>query len=167
MDPKLRKTYSECVYEVERGLLSHFLNKYDVIVIDLASITYGVKNRIAFLQALSLAQTYGNFKARIILVLDYQKNGHKSIVNKLIPKIENYGLEYILSHYEPAEIKAAKICREFQEKGITCIVLSRDYDPLQIIDEMLQPIKIHTWQWILRLIKIDRKCVELKLKNVK
>ena len=69
-------------------------------------------------------------------------------------------MDYILSLEESAEIKAAEICKEFQEKNIKCIVLSRDYDPLQIIDEMLQPYKITEKVWILRLVRVDRECLK-------
>jgi len=43
---------------------------------------------------------------------------------------------------------------------LKAIVLSRDYDPLQIIDEILQPVKISEKSWIVRLVRIDRECVD-------
>ncbi|ABL88705.1 hypothetical protein Pisl_1550 [Pyrobaculum islandicum DSM 4184] len=64
-------------------------------------------------------------------------------------------LDYALAQNEPAEIKAAKQCLE---KG-RCTVLTRDYDPLTVINEEIQPIKISQRAWIVRKITVDRKCL--------
>jgi len=65
------------------------------------------------------------------------------------------GLEYVLAEDGPAEVRAARLCLERPR----CIVLSRDYDPLTIINEMLQPIKVSERAWFVRLVFIDRVCL--------
>ena len=40
-----------------------------------------------------------------------------------------------------------------------CIVLSRDYDPLTIINEMMQPIKVAERAWLVRKVMVDRDCL--------
>ena len=55
-----------------------------------------------------------------------------------VRRLRELGLDYVLTKDEPAEIRAA---RERLKRG-KCIVLSRDYDPLTLINEMLQPVKI-------------------------
>ena len=63
--------------------------------------------------------------------------------------------DYILAEDEPAEIKAAKECLNKPR----CIVLSCDYDPLTVMDEMLQPIKVAKAAWLVRRIAVVRECV--------
>ena len=75
-------------------------------------------------------------------------------------------MDFILADDESAEIKAAKECL----KRDKCIVLSGDYDPLTIINEMIQPIKVTERAWINRKITINSKCLRnygagLKVKN--
>ena len=65
VDPRLRRTYSRCVREVVRGLLPDLVNgiyDYLMIDIDLASITYGLKDPRAFLANVRLAIDYGYLK---------------------------------------------------------------------------------------------------------
>ena len=63
MDPRLRRTYSRCITEVARGLLPDLVNGvYDYLMIDLASITYGLKDPRAFLANIKLALDYGYLK---------------------------------------------------------------------------------------------------------
>ena len=57
---------------------------------------------------------------------------------------------------EPAEIKAARECL----KRGKCIVLSRDYDPLTIINEMMQPVKVSEMAWLVRKITVDGDCLK-------
>ena len=45
------------------------------------------------------------------------------------------------------------------QKG-RCIVLSRGYDPLTVINEMLQPIKVTERAWFVRRITVDRDCLK-------
>nr|KJR72234.1 MAG: hypothetical protein TU36_03330 [Vulcanisaeta sp. AZ3] len=159
MDPKLRKTYTKCIREISRGLLADLVNdQYDYLMIDLASITYGIKNPREFLYNIRLAIDYNYLKPIIVFILDNSKPQHKKITKTRIKWLTDLSLNYELAEDEPAEIKAAKLCLE---KG-KCIVLSRDYDPLTIINEMLQPIKTSERAWIVRKITIDRTCLNDK-----
>jgi len=158
---KIKKAYAKCVVELDRNSFSHYCNVYDIIIIDLASIVYGLKNPKEFLLNLALARDY--VKSRFIIVLDYLEEKHKVVSNRYIKLLEHLHLEYILSENESAELKAARMCREFEGKGFKCIVLSRDYDVLQIIDKMLQPIKVSEKSWIVRRVGIDRECVNTYL----
>jgi hypothetical protein len=65
------------------------------------------------------------------------------------------GLEYVLADNEPAEVRAARLCLERPR----CIVLSRDYDVLTVMDFMLQPIKVSERAWLVREVFIDRTCL--------
>lgn len=38
-------------------------------------------------------------------------------------------------------------------------MLSCDYDPLTVMDEMLQPIKVAKAAWLVRRIAVVRECV--------
>ena len=63
VDPKLRRTYSRCVREVARGSLPDLVNGvYDYLVIDLASITYGLRDSRAFLANVRLIIDYDYLK---------------------------------------------------------------------------------------------------------
>ncbi len=159
MDPGLRRIYSQCVEEVDRGTLSKFLEEFDLIVVDLASVTYGVRNRLALVKALSMS----GYGGKVLLVLDFSREEHVAAARKILPMIERFCLGYALSRDRPAEILAGELCREKMKEGVRCIVLSRDYDPLQVVDEMLQPIRVHPWQWILRRIRVDRTCLSRML----
>ena len=70
--------------------------------------------------------------------------------------LRELSLDYILAEDEPAEIRAAKECL----KRGRCIVLSRDYDPLTIINEMIQPIKVSERAWVVRKVVVDRDCLK-------
>ena len=62
-DPRLRMVYSRCVIEVARGFLPDLVNGvYDCLIIDLASITYGLKGPRAFLMNVRLTIDYGYLK---------------------------------------------------------------------------------------------------------
>lgn len=154
----MRRVYSKCIIELDRKLFTYFCNIYDIIVIDLASIVYGIKNPKEFILNLALARNY--VKSHFIIILDYLKDKHKQVSDKYVKFIKDLCLDYVLADNESADIKAAKVCREFIDKGLKAIVLSRDYDPLQIIDEILQPVKISEKSWIVRLVRIDRECVD-------
>jgi hypothetical protein len=156
MDPKLRRAYSRCVVEVSRGLLPDLVNGYyDYLIIDLASITYGVNDPRSFLVNMRLAIDYGYLEPRVLFVLDYSKPEHRGVAGSRIKWLRDLGLEYVLAENEPAEVRAARLCLERPR----CIVLSRDYDPLTIINEMLQPIKVSERAWVLRKIAINRDCL--------
>ena len=63
MDPRLRRAYSRCVVEIVHGLLPDLVNGvYDYLMIDLASITYGLRDPRAFLANISLTIDYGYLK---------------------------------------------------------------------------------------------------------
>ena len=63
VDPRLRRTYSRCVVEVGRGVLPDLINGlYDYLMVDLASITYGLRDPRAFLANVRLAIDYGYLK---------------------------------------------------------------------------------------------------------
>ena len=55
--------------------------RYDYLIIDLASITYGLKSPRSFLVNIKLALDYGYLKPRVIFVLDYSKPIHREIVD--------------------------------------------------------------------------------------
>ena len=131
-DPKLRRAYSRCVREVARGSLPDLVNGfYDYLMIDLTSITYGLKDPRAFLANIRLAIDYGYLKPSVIFVIDYSRPEHKTVAESRIRWLRELSLDYILAEDEPAEIKAARECLRRDK----CIVLSRDYDPLTIINE--------------------------------
>jgi hypothetical protein len=156
MDPKMREAYSRCSREVARGLLPDLVNgRFDYLVIDLASITYGLKRPRSFLVNMRLAMDYGYLKPKVIFVLDYSKPIHREVAGSRIWWLKGLGLEYVLAEDGPAEIRAAKLCLERPR----CIVLSRDYDVLTIMDYMLQPIKVSERAWFVREVFIDRSCL--------
>ncbi|WP_054849861.1 hypothetical protein [Vulcanisaeta sp. JCM 14467] len=65
MDPRLREAYSRCVREIARGVLSDLVNGlYDYLLIDLASITYGLKDLRSFPANVRFAIDYGYLKPR-------------------------------------------------------------------------------------------------------
>ncbi len=159
MDPKLRRKFVKCIRKVRTITFTEACQEFDYIVIDLASIVYGLKRPIEFLKNLSLAQSYGVSRARFIIVLDYSKDVHVKVSNRYVKIIDELGLEYEISPNEPAEIRAAKICRDLINKGHRSIVLSRDYDPLMIVDEELIPCRRYI-TWTVDHVVIDRKCIE-------
>ena len=80
MDPRLREAYSRCVREVARGLIPDLVNGlYDYLVIDLASITYGLKDPRAFLVNVRLAIDYGYLRPGVIFVVDYSRPEHEAV----------------------------------------------------------------------------------------
>jgi len=156
MDPKAREAYPRCVTEASRGLLPDLVNdKYDYLVIDFPSIAYGLSRPRSFLVNIKLAIDYGYLKPRVIFVLDYSKPIHKEVAGSRLWWFKELGLEYVLAEDGPAEIRAAKLCLE----RTRCIVLSRDYDVLTIMDYMLQPIKVSERAWVVREVLIDRPCL--------
>jgi hypothetical protein len=137
-------------------LLPDLVNgRYDYLIIDLASITYGLKSPRSFLVNIKLALDYGYLKPRVIFVLDYSKPIHREIVDSKLWWFRELGLEYVLADNEPAEVRAARLCLERPR----CIVLSRDYDVLTVMDFMLQPIKVSERAWLVREVFIDRTCL--------
>ena len=161
MDPRLRRVYSRCITEVARGTLPDLVNGiYDYLMIDLASITYGLKDPRAFLVNVRLAIDYDYLKPSVVFVVDYSRPEHRTVAESRIRWLRELSLDYILAEDEPAEIKAAKECL----KRGRCIVLSRDYDPLTVMNEMIQPIKITERAWINRRIAVNRDCVSEQLK---
>ena len=160
MNPRLRKVYSRCITEVARGTLPDLVNGvYDYLMIDLASITYGLRDPRAFLVNVRLAIDYGYLKPNVIFVIDYSRPEHRAVAESRVKWLRELGLDYILASDEPAEIKAARECLSKPR----CIVLSRDYDPLTVINEMIQPIKITERAWINRRIAVNRDCVNEQL----
>ena len=156
MDPKLRRVYSRCVVEVVRGLLPDLVNGvYDYLMIDLASITYGLRDPRAFLVNVRLAIDYDYLRPSVVFVVDYSRLEHRAVAESRIRWLRDLGLDFILAEDEPAEIRAAKECL----KRGRCIVLSRDYDPLTIINEMIQPIKVSERAWVVRRVMVDRDCL--------
>jgi hypothetical protein len=134
--------------EVSRGLLPDLVNgKYDCLVVDYSSIAYGLKSPRSFLVNIRLALDYGYLKPKVIFVLDYSKPIHREVAESRIWWFKELGLEYVLAEDGPAEIRAAKLCLERPR----CVVLSRDYDVLTIMDFMLQPIKVSGRAWVIRL----------------
>jgi hypothetical protein len=138
MDPRTREAYSRCLVEDSRGLLPDLVNgRYDYLIIDYPSIAYGLKSPRSFLTNIKLAVDYGYLKPKVIFVLDYSKPIHREVAESRLWWLRDLGLEYVLAEDGPAEVRAARLCLERPR----CIVLSRDYDPLTIINGMLQPIK--------------------------
>ena len=126
MDPRLRRVYSRCVVEVARGLLPDLVNGfYDYLMIDLASITYGLRDPRAFLVNVRLAIDYNYLRPSVTFVIDYSRPEHRAVAESRIRWLRELSLDFILAEDEPAEIRAAKECL----KRGKCIVLSRDYDP--------------------------------------
>jgi hypothetical protein len=156
MDPRTREAYSRCLVEVSRGLLPDLVNgRYDYLVVDYSSIAYGLKSPRSFLTNIKLALDYGYLKPKVIFVLDYSKPIHREVAESRIWWFKELGLEYVLAEDGPAEIKAARLCLERPR----CVVLSRDYDVLTVMDFMLQPIKVVEKAWFVRLVFIDRSCL--------
>jgi hypothetical protein len=155
MGPKTREAYPRCVMEASRGLLPDLINgKYDYLIIDFPSIAYGLKSPRSFLVNIKLALDYGYLKPKVIFVLDYSKPIHREIIDSKIWWFRELGLEYVLAEGEPAEIRAAKLCLGLGG----CVVLSRDYDVLTVMDYMMQAIKISEKAWFARLVSVDRAC---------
>ncbi len=160
MDPEVRRKITKCITRIRRLTFTEACNEYDVILVDLPSVVYGLKRPVEFLKNISLAQQLG-IKSRIVVVLDSWKDIHKKIVEKYVKMLDDLSIEYIVSTDMPAELKAAYKCLEFLNKGEKCIVLSRDYDPLLVVDEELIPS--HSgYVWTLDLVKVvDRLCIEM------
>ena len=111
VDPRLRKAHSRCVVKVARSLLPNLVNGvYDYLMIDLASITYGLRDPRAFLVNVRLAIDYGYLRPSVVFVLDYSRPEHKVVAESRIKWLRDLGLDYILASDEPAEIKAAREC---------------------------------------------------------
>ena len=164
MDPRLRRFYSRCVLEVERGTLPDLVNdRYGHLMIDLASIAYGLRDPRALLMNVRLALDYDYLRPNVVFVIDYSKPEHRAVAESRIRWIRELGLEYLLAEDEPAEVRAARECL----KRGKCIVLSRDYDPLTVMDEMIQPIKITEKAWINRKIIINKECLNNYLSKEK
>jgi hypothetical protein len=156
MDPKMREAYTRCLVEVSRGLLPDLVNgKYDYLMVDYSSIAYGLRRPRSFLVNIKLAMDYGYLKPKVIFVLDYSKLIHREVAESRLWWLRDLGLEYVLAEDEPAEVRATKLCLGLGG----CVVLSRDYDVLTVMDYMLQPIKIGERAWIARLVLIDRSCL--------
>ena len=156
MDPKMREAYSRCVMETSRGLLPDLVNgRFDYLVIDFPSIAYGLRRPRSFLTNIRLALDYGYLKPKVIFVLDYSKPIHREVAGSRIWWFRDLGLEYVLAEDGPAEIKAARLCLERPR----CVVLSRDYDVLTVMDIMIQPLKISEKAWVVRLVSVDRNCL--------
>jgi hypothetical protein len=142
--------------EASRGLLPDLVNdKYDYLVVDYSSIAYGLRRPRSFLTNIKLAIDYGYLKPRVVFVLDYSKPIHREVAKSRIWWFKELGLGYVLAEDGPAEIKAAKLCLERPR----CVVLSRDYDVLTVMDFMLQPLKVSEKAWVVRLVSIDRACL--------
>jgi hypothetical protein len=142
--------------ETSRGLLPDLVNgKYDYLVVDYSSIAYGLSRPRSFLTNIRLALDYGYLKPRVIFVLDYSKPIHREIIDSRIWWFRDLGLEYVLAEDGPAEVRAAKLCLEKPR----CVVLSRDYDVLTVMDFMIQPLKISERAWVVRLVSVDRPCL--------
>ena len=92
VDPRLRRVYSRCIREVSRGLLPDLVNGfYDYLVVDLASITYGLKDPRAFLANVRLAINYGYLKPSVIFVVDYSKPEHRAVAESRIKVAQGVG----------------------------------------------------------------------------
>ena len=156
MDPRTREAYSKCVTETSRGLLPDLVNgRFDYLVIDFGSVVYGLRRPRSFLVNIKLAMDYGYLKPKVIFVLDYSKPIHREVAESRIWWFRELGLEYVFAEDGPAEIRAARLCLERPR----CVVLSRDYDVLTVMDFMIQPIKIVEKAWFVRLVSIDRACL--------
>jgi hypothetical protein len=156
MDPRTREAYSRCLVEVSRGLLPDLVNgRFDYLVIDFGGVVYGLRRPRSFLTNIRLALDYGYLKPKVIFVLDYSKPIHREVAESRLWWFRVLGLEYVLAEDGPAEVRAAKLCLERPR----CVVLSRDYDVLTVIDFMLQPIKVSGRAWVVREVLIDRSCL--------
>jgi hypothetical protein len=142
--------------EASRGLLPDLVNgRFDYLVIDFLSIAYGLRRPRSFLTNIKLAMDYGYLKPKVIFVLDYSKPIHREVAGSRLWWFKELGLEYVLAEDGPAEIRAAKMCLDLGG----CVVSSRDYDVLTIMDRMIQPIKISERAWLARLVLINRACL--------
>jgi hypothetical protein len=129
--------------------------RYDYLIIDFSSIAYGLRRPRSFLVNIRLAMDYGYLKPRVVFVLDYSRPVHKEVAESRIWWFRELGLEYVLAEDGPAEIRAARMCLSLNK----CVVLSRDYDVLTVMDYMLQPIKVSGRAWVIRLVSVDRACL--------
>lgn len=129
--------------------------RYDYLIIDYPSIAYGLKRPRSFLVNIRLALDYGYLKPKVIFVLDYSKPVHREVAESRVWWFKELGLEYVLAEDGPAEIKAARLCLERPR----CVVLSRDYDVLTVMDFMLQPLKVSEKAWVVRLVSVDKDCL--------
>lgn len=140
--------------------MDELCGEYRVIIVDWASIVYGLKNPLSFLMNLVLAEKEGYVNSHFVFVIDYSKDIHRKVFDfKYRRYFEEHCVDYVLSMDEPAEVKAAKMCREYRERGISSIVLSRDYDPLLYIEDIVMPHRVK-YRWVLRHVEVDRKCLE-------
>ena len=111
VDPRLRRVYLRCITEVARGTLPDLVNGfYDYLMVDLASITYGLRDPRSFLVNVRLAIDYGYLRPSIIFVVDYSKPEHRAIAESRVKWLRELSLDYILAEDEPAEIRAAREC---------------------------------------------------------
>ena len=129
--------------------------KYDYLVVDYSSIAYGLRRPRSFLVNIRLALDYGYLKPKVIFVLDYSKPIHREVAESRLWWFKGLGLEYVLAEDGPAEIRAAKMCLERPR----CIVLSRDYDVLTVMNYMIQPLKVSEKAWVVRLVSVNRNCL--------
>ncbi len=164
MDPRIRRKIVKCVKEICTKPFEELCNEYDVVLIDWASIVYGLKNPLNFLINLRMAEQLGLVRSRFIIVVDYSKEVHRQVFDRKFRKYfdENH-VEYVLAEDEPAEIKAAKMCKNYLDRGLLSIVVTRDYDPLLYVDYIAQPFRCK-YKWNVKLVCIDRKCLEDTLK---
>ena len=128
---------------------------YDYLMIDLASITYSLKNPRSFFANVKLAIGYGYLRPSVVFIINYSKPEHRAVAEVRVKWLRELSLEYILAEDEPTKIRAARECLNKPR----CIVLSRDYDPLTIINEVLQPIKVGEAAWLVRRVAVDSDCL--------
>lgn len=128
---------------------------YRVFVLDVPSLTYKLKRPCSYLRSLA------NLPVRIVAVLDYSKDEHKEVAQKRLSCLKELHVDYVLASNEPAEILAGRIAREYEERGIKAMVVSRDYDVLRVVDVFAQPVGS-----VFRLLKVDRDCLRNHLDDV-
>ncbi len=134
--------------------------EYRIVIVDWASIVYGLKNPLTFLMNLMLAEREGYVNSHFVFVIDYSRDCHRRVFDSKYRKFfDEQHVEYVLSMDEPAEVKAAKMCQEYRMRGVPSIVLSRDYDPLLYIDDIAMPQRVR-YRWLLRHVRVDRRCLE-------
>ena len=98
-----------CVVKVTRSLLPDLANGfYDYLMIDLASITYGLRDPRAFLTNVRLAIDYGYLRPSVVFVVDHSKPEHRTIAEVRVKWLRDLGLDFILAEDELAEIRAAR-----------------------------------------------------------
>ena len=92
--------------EVVRGLLPVLVNEsYDYLMIDLAGITYGLRNPRALLTNIRLTIDYGHLKPSAVFVIDYSRPERKAVAESRVKWLRDLGLGFILAEDGSAEIK--------------------------------------------------------------